>query len=121
MDNNKSSSSSLSTFMLHKCTNASLIKTLALCRAGVAKWFTALCCSMCRHGLEPPLMLVDTCSASTWIKQGLAAMLTSVRLAGVTPEVNLRITQVREHTSKGIYPCLKPRADITRSPKHGYQ
>ena len=31
-------------------------------------------------------------------KKGLAAMLTSIQTAGVAPEVNLRITQVRKHT-----------------------
>ena len=40
-------------------------------------------------------------------------MLTTVYSAGVAPEVNLRITQARKH-------ALKPRADITRSPKQRY-
>ena len=31
-------------------------------------------------------------------QKGSAAMLTTTQLAGVTPEVNLRITQVRKHT-----------------------
>ena len=30
-------------------------------------------------------------------RKGLAGMLISVQLAGVTPEVNLRITQVKKH------------------------
>ena len=70
-----------------------------------------------------------------------SAWLTSIQLAGVTPEVNLRITHVRkhlytvsrcctrgeseDHTSKkackGFTLALKPRADVTRSPKQGYQ
>ena len=33
-------------------------------------------------------------------------MLTSIQLAGVTPEVNLRITQARKH-AKGIHPGFK--------------
>ena len=57
-----------------------------------------------------------------WIKKGSAAMLTSIQLAGVAPEVNLRITQVRKHTQKkGFTQALKPRADVTRSLKQGYQ
>ena len=56
-------------------------------------------------------MLVDT-SASTVDQKGLAAMLTSTQSAGVTPEMNLRITQARKHAK------MDPsRADITRSPK----
>ena len=43
-----------------------------------------------------------------------AAMLTSIQSGGVAPEVNLRITQARKHP-------LKPRADVTRSSKQGYQ
>ena len=42
-----------------------------------------------------------------------------IQSAGVTPEVNLRITQARKHTGDSL--ALKPRADITRSPKQGYQ
>ena len=34
---------------------------------------------------------------STWIEKGSAAMLTSIQSAGVTPEVNLRITCLRKH------------------------
>ena len=47
---------------------------------------------------KPPPMLVDT-YASTWIKKGLA-MLTSTQSAGVTPEVNVRITKVRKHAKR---------------------
>ena len=36
-------------------------------------------------------------------QKGSAAMLTSIQSAGVTPEVNLRITQVRKH-AEGIHP-----------------
>ena len=57
---------------------------------------------------EPPPMLVDM-SACLWIKKGSASMLTSIQSAGVTPEVNLKITQVKKRT-KG-----------TRSSKQGYQ
>ena len=47
-------------------------------------------------------------------------MLTSTQSAGVASEVNLRITEVRKH-AKGSTLALKPRADVTRSPKQGYQ
>ena len=48
-------------------------------------------------------------------------MLTSIESAGVAPEVNLRITQARKHAKKGFTLALKPRVDVTRTPKHGYQ
>ena len=48
-------------------------------------------------------------------------MLTSIQSAGVAPEVNLMITQARKHAKKGSSIALKPRADVTRSPKRGYQ
>ena len=55
---------------------------------------------------------------------GSAAMLAAKRLAGVTPEVILR--ECITHTllpsvNKAAHLALKPRGDITRSPKHGYQ
>ena len=46
-------------------------------------------------------------------------MLTSIQSAGVAPEVNLRITP--EKARKGSTLALKSRADVTRSPKQGYQ
>ena len=48
-------------------------------------------------------------------------MLTSIQSADIAPEVNLRITQARKHTKKGSTLALKPRVDVTRSPKQGYQ
>ena len=62
-------------------------------------------CACCTdgHGFkpwpEPPPMLVNT-SASMWIKKGSAAMLTSFQSAGITPEVNLRVTQMRKHAKR---------------------
>ena len=53
-------------------------------------------------------------------QKGSAAMLTFIQSAGVTSEVNLSITQ-GESMQKGSTLALKPRADITRSPKQGYQ
>ena len=47
-------------------------------------------------------------------QKGLAAMLTPIQSVGVAPEVNPRITQARKH-------ALKPGADVTKSPKQGYQ
>ena len=53
-------------------------------------------------------------------QKGLASMLTSIQSVGFTPEVNLKITQVRKH-AEGSTLALKPRADVTRSPKQRYQ
>ena len=47
-------------------------------------------------------------------QKGSAAMLISIQSAGVTPEVNLRITQARKHTRD-------PLGFEIRSPKQGYQ
>ena len=49
-------------------------------------------------------------------QKGSAVMLAIKRSAGDTLEVNLR-----NHTSERSTTALKPRADITRSPKQGYQ
>ena len=67
--------------------------------------------------LAPPM------SACRYVEEnGLAAMLANKRLAGVTPEVNLR-----EHVTCSPLPTLalkpradKPRADTTRSPNQEY-
>ena len=52
-----------------------------------------------------PPMFVDI-SASTWIKKGSTAMLTTRHLAGVAPEVNLRniIAHNWESSKQGIHP-----------------
>ena len=53
----------------------------------------------------------------------LAAILATKRLAGVSPEVisGIHCMQVTKHTSEGFTLSLKPRTDITRSSKRGYQ
>ena len=50
-------------------------------------------------------------------------MLAVKRSAGVTLVVNqgIHCMQVTKHTTKGCTLTLKPRADITRSPKQGHQ
>ena len=51
-------------------------------------------------------------------RKGLAAMLTAIQSAGVTPEVNLRNSvQARKCASEKSTLALKPGADVTRSPK----
>ena len=60
---------------------------------------------------EQNSMFVSMCIEKAW---------TSVHSAGVNPEVNLRITQMGKHT-RGSTLALKPWANITRSPKQGYQ
>ena len=69
-----------------------------------------------------PTMLVDTSDSCKYVGQsGSAAMLAIKRLAGVAPEVNLRNSmQARKHASESTL-ALKPRADVTRSSKQGYQ
>ena len=69
-----------------------------------------------------PPMLVDTSDGCKYVGQsGLAAMLAVKRSAGVAPEVNLRNSaQARKHASESTL-ALKPRADVTISPKQGYQ
>ena len=48
--------------------------------------------------------------------------LTSIQSAGVAPEVNLKNSvQARKRTSEKSTLALKPGADVTRSPKQGYQ
>ena len=64
----------------------------------MAKWIMAACLLHAAQVVmgsspEPPPMLADS-YASMWIKK---AMLTSIKSAGVIPEVNLKITQVRKH------------------------
>ena len=50
-----------------------------------------------------------------------AAMLATKRSAGVTPQVNLRnLLHVGDEACKHALP-LKPRADVTKSPKQRYQ
>ena len=51
----------------------------------------------------------------------LVAILATKRRAGVAPEVNLRIPLWWSKQAKESTLALKPRGDITRSPKHGYQ
>ena len=55
-------------------------------------------------------------------RDGSAAMLAAKRLAGVAPEVNLREC-ICLHQARIRLPtlALKPRGNVTRSPKQGYQ
>ena len=63
----------------------------------------------------------ETCM---WRKQ-LAAMLAIYKSRGVAPEVNLRkyISCMPQQSSNKAEPtlALKPRGDVTRKPKQGYQ
>ena len=52
---------------------------------------------------------------------GMAAMLVAKRLAGVTPEVNLREYVICMPLPRLPTLTLKPKGDVTRSPKQGYQ
>ena len=74
----------------------------------MAEWFTTLrnstnaCGHICKY--------VD--------QKGLAAMLTSIQSAGVTPEGNLSITQVRKHV-KGIHPGFETQGRHHQKSKTG--
>ena len=70
---------------------------------------------------KPPPMLGDMSQVHG--SKGLAVMLTSIQSAGVTPEVVNLINsmQTRKCGSENSTLALKPRADITRSPKQAYQ
>ena len=52
---------------------------------------------------------------------GTAAMLVAKRLAGVTPEVNLRECVICMPLPTLPTLALEPKGDVTRSPKQGYQ
>ena len=54
---------------------------------------------------------------------GLAVILAAKRSAGVTPEVNFidLVTPTPPPSINKAALALKPRGDITRSPKQGYQ
>ena len=51
---------------------------------------------------------------------GMAAMLVTKRLAGVTPELNLRECVICMPLHLPTL-ALKPKGEVTRSPKQGYQ
>ena len=57
--------------------------------------------------------------ADRWGK-GLTAMLSANRSAGVAPEVNLRKCVTRMPPRLPTL-ALKPKGDVVRSPKQGYQ
>ena len=82
----------------------------------MAEWFTALCSGTYGRGLKPPPIHDLQVHGSK--KPGYHAVIQS---AGVTSEGNLRVTQATKHANKGSILVLKPRADVTRSPKQAYQ
>ena len=67
------------------------------------EWPSGLqCCAACGtdgHGFEPRTSTNACGHVCKYVdRKGLAVMLTPIQLTGVTPEVNLRIMQVRKHT-----------------------
>ena len=88
------------------------------------KWPNGL--QRCAHrtdgrGVEPRTLTNACGQVCKFVDQkGSAAMLTSIQSVFITPEVNLRITKVRKDAKSSTL-ALKPRADVTRSPKQGYQ
>ena len=102
--------------------NGRVVKCTVLQHGG--SWVRALAQG---HRFEPRLR--PQCHQCLWISLTAASMWVKVaqlpcwhrRSAGVAPEVNLRnSTQARKYASESTL-ALKPRADITRSPKQGYQ
>ena len=83
----------------------------------VIEWFTVLCCGTHGHRFEPPPMLVDTWFANMWIEK---AQLPCWHL--YSQQVlhqrwiwgSLQARKARKHL---FTRALKPRADVTRSPK----
>ena len=66
----------------------------------MVKWYTVLCSPLITTDpVFEPQTSTNTCGhICKYVDQkGSATMLTSVQSVGVTPEVNLRITQVRKH------------------------
>ena len=60
-------------------------------------------CGMDGHGFEPQTSTNACGHICQYVAQkGSAAMLTSIQSAGVTPEVNLRITQARKHAKRDL-------------------
>ena len=96
-------------------------------QAGVAEWFTApclLCAAWMAMGSspKPPPMLADT-TAGMWIKKARLPCwpLYSQQVSHQRWISGIHCMQVTKHASKGSTLALKPREDITRSPKQGYQ
>ena len=56
-------------------------------------------------------------------QKGLTTILTARKPTGFTPEVNLKnpLYENDRHTKRGSTLALKPWAEVTRSPKQGYQ
>ena len=89
-------------------------------RVGVAEWLRALCCGMLSRGFES-----DQCLWTHDLQQ-VDELKRCNRHAG-HQEVSRCCTRGEsedhrgKHTSEGSTLALKPRADVTRSPKPGYQ
>ena len=93
----------------------------------MTEWVTALCLLCVAQtvvGLnpEPPPMLVDM-SASMWIKKTQLPWWPpySQQVSHQRWIWGIHCAQVRKHARKGSILALKPSADVTRSPKQGYQ
>ena len=73
-------------------------------------------CRFIRDFIKSDRLLWHVCSYVD--RKGSAAMLTSTQSAGVAPQVNLRITQVRKHT-KGIHPGFETQGRCHQTSKTG--
>ena len=97
------------------------LKGVLICQTGVAEWFTVLYCSTRGHGFKSPAILVDTWSASMWIKKDRSPCWPLYSKQVSHQRWIWGSLRVRKHTSKGSTLALKLRADITGSSKQGHQ
>ena len=106
---------------IHSCLeiHCSTSKVVLKCRAIVAKWFAALCCNMDSCGFEPHQCFWTSGLQVDGSKRfGCHAELQTVIRYCTSGEYE---DHMGEKVCKRSTSALKPWADITRSPKQGFQ
>ena len=93
----------------------------------MAEWFTVSCLLRAARTVkgsrpQPPLMLADI-SAGTWIEKARLSCwpLYSQQVSHQRWILGIHCMQVTKHASERSTLALKPRGDVTRSSKQGYQ
>ena len=97
--------------------------TLTEKRATSSQWPSSLqCLTVVGSSHEPPPVLADM-SAGTWIEKAWLPCwpLYSQQVLHQRWISGIHCTQATKHASEGLTVALKPRGDIIRSPKQGYQ
>ena len=98
--------------------NGNLWRYLSLCSVNTSHNFVEVARTVTGSNPEP----YQSLSTQVHGLKRLGCHAGLIQLAGVTPEVNLSNSmQARECISEKSTLALKPRSDITRSPKQGYQ